>query len=296
MPYRFAILHKETNDILISNTDSSKIFTKSPFTISISCIENPHPYILALNINIEPELILNKIRTWLIILILLTLLILIAFIRTVMHLRNEQRITREKMDFVNNMTHEYKTPLATINMSSDILLQEYRNHDDPKLLRYLKIIKDENNRLRQFSERMMGMTVIDRDEITLSKENLDTHTIFKKAAESLKLQIEQANAELNMNLKAQKSTIYGDPVHMINVFINILDNAIKYAGTQPRINIKTSNTEENRICIQICDNGTGIPYEQQKHIFNQFYRGNNAKSKKDSGFGLGLFYVKKIIQ
>lgn len=294
-PFDFAVINKKTGEVAISNTKNLERLTTTSFKASIACIKNPHPYSLALTIDIEPGLVLRKIRIWLLISIILIAIIFTSFIRTIMHLKTEHRITREKMDFVNNMIHEYKTPLATINMSTDVLLHEYKNRNERKLLRYLKIIKDENNRLRQLVERIMGMTVIDRDEISLSKENIDIHHLLRRAVENLHLQFEQAGAETNMSLQAQESMVYADPVHTINLFINILDNAIKYSDKDPRISIETQNVNKDRIMIRICDNGPGIPHDQQKMVFMQFYRGKEEQNSGKSGFGLGLFYVKKIV-
>ncbi|MFW6227636.1 MAG: sensor histidine kinase [Bacteroidota bacterium] len=219
-----------------------------------------------------------------------------SFIRTVHFLRKEKRITREKMDFVKNLIHEYKTPIATISMASDILIKEQREAKNTKLMRYLSIIRDENTRLRQLVEKLMGMAVIDRAELTLSQEQVDLHHLIRRATEILSLQLEQARAKVEMNLMAEKSMIYADPVHIVHVLTNILDNAMKYSDLDPLIFISTDNDSKNKIHMEICDNGMGIPPEQQKQIFKQFYRGSQHVKQGKSGFGLGLYYVKTMIE
>ncbi len=295
-PYSFALVTEESGHIIAGTHDAEQLKTNPDFLVSLSSNVKPYPLLLLVNMDIRPGIILNRIKLWLLVSLILIGVIFTSFIRTVIFLRKEKRITREKMDFVKNLIHEYKTPIATINMASDILIKEHRESQDNKLMRYLGIIRDENLRLRQLVEKLMGMAVIDRAELTLSQEQVDLHHLIRRATEIMSLQFEQANAKVEINLMADSSMIYADPVHIVHVLTNILDNAMKYSDLDPQVYISTDNDSKNKIHMEICDNGVGIPPEQQKQIFNQFYRGAQHVKQGKSGFGLGLYYVKTMIE
>ncbi|MFW6019924.1 MAG: sensor histidine kinase [Bacteroidales bacterium] len=294
--YRFAIINKKTRDIIVSNTKNISRQGNSVYKASLSCIKNPTPFTLYLNIEAENSTILNRIKIWLLISLILLIIIFSAFIRTVNFLRKEKKITREKMDFVKNMIHEYKTPLATINMATDMLLNDNNNTQNKQLIRYLNIIKQENTRLRQLVEKLMGMTIIDRTELDLSKEEIDIRDVINQAVQSLTLQIEQLKAKIHTNFSATQHLLYVDSIHITHVMANILENSLKYAQKPPEITINTFDDPQYLIRIDICDNGPGIPLDEQKHIFKQFFRGQYPKKEEKQGFGLGLYYVKKIIE
>lgn len=294
--YRFAIVNKETGEIIVSNTDAINTQGESVYKASISCIKNPIPFTFYLNTNIESSTIFNQMKIWILISLILLIIIFTAFIRTVNFLRKEEKDTREKMDFVKNMIHEYKTPLSTVNMATDMLLSDNDNRNNKKFLRYLNIIKQENTRLRQFGEKIMGMTIIDKAELELNKKEVDVHQLIDRAIQSLTLQIEQQNAKIYKNFLATQNIIFADSIHITHVLANIIENSLKYAHKTPEITISTSNQANSLIRIDICDNGPGIPHDEQKHIFKQFFRGYYHKKEEKRGFGLGLYYVKKIVE
>ena len=294
--YRFAIINKNTQEIVFSNSKQISLQGATVYKASISCIKNPTPYTFYLNIEVDDSTIFNQIKIWVIISIILLVIIFTAFIRTVNFLRKEKKVTLEKMDFVKNMIHEYKTPLATINMATDMLLSDSQNIHNKQLIRYLNIIKQENTRLRQLVEKLMGMTIIDRAELELSKEETDIRNLINQAIQSLTLQIEQLEAQIHTDFSATNHILYADTIHITHVFANIIENSLKYTQKAPEITIKTFNESQSMIRIDVCDNGPGIPIEEQKHIFKQFFRGQYHKKEEKRGFGLGLYYVRKIIE
>ncbi|MGM0613494.1 MAG: sensor histidine kinase [Bacteroidota bacterium] len=294
--YRFAIVNKKTGNIAVSNSKKISMQGDSVWKASISCIKNPTPFTFYLNMEVEDSTILNHINTWLLISLILLIIVFSAFIRTVNFLRKEKKITREKMDFVKNMIHEYKTPLATINMATDMLLNDSNNARNKQLIRYLNIIKQENTRLRQLVEKLLGMTVIDRAELELNKKEVDIRDLINQAIQSLTLQIEQLDAKIYTNFTATQNILYADTIHITHALANILENSLKYAQKTPEITINTFDANQYLIRIDICDNGPGIPLEEQKHIFKQFFRGQYHKIEEKRGFGLGLYYVRKIIE
>jgi len=294
--YRFAVVNKKSGEIVVSNRDTIAMQGPSVYKSSISCIKNPTPFTFYLNMEVEDNTIFYQINAWLLVSLILLIIVFTAFIRTVNFLRKEKKITREKMDFVKNMIHEYKTPLATINMATDMLLSDSENAKNKQLIRYLNIIKQENTRLRQLVEKLMGMTIIDRAELELVKEETDIRNLINQAIQSLTLQIEQLGAKIHTNFSATQHLLYVDSIHITHVMANILENSLKYTQKTPEISVKTFDDAQYSIRIDICDNGPGIPLEEQKHIFKQFFRGQYHKKEEKRGFGLGLYYVRKIIE
>lgn len=294
--YNFTIYDSSNDNVIVQSSRTIELTNEARFQTAFSCFSNSsQPYILELDIETTPFYAYKNLFIWSIVTLAFILIILLSFMRTIVFLRKEKTLTREKMDFVNNMIHEFKTPLATIQTVVQMLTNSNKNAKDVRLTKYLRIISDENYRLQQLVEKLMGMTVIDRAELALSKEKTDLHQLIEQALKTLTIQFEQYNARVETNLVAKRSMVYVDTVHIVHIITNILENSLKYNNKQPHIYINTDNEDEKWINLEICDNGTGIPYDQQKLIFNQFYRGSQHKKSGKSGFGLGLYYVKKMV-
>ncbi|MBL7898779.1 MAG: HAMP domain-containing histidine kinase [Crocinitomicaceae bacterium] len=202
-----------------------------------------------------------------------------------------------KNDFINNMTHELKTPIATIRISSETLMNMDLHKDDPeKLLRYAGIIYKENKRLEQQVERVLNIAKLDKDEIKLKLETFCVHEIIEEAKENFQFnQLEEQGGKISLDLQAVQHLIRADVVHVTNIINNLLDNALKYCDKVPDIEISTRNIK-NKIVITVKDNGKGISRENQKYIFDKFFRVSTGNVHDVKGFGLGLFYVKTITE
>lgn len=209
---------------------------------------------------------------------------------------HQKKIDGLKTDFINNMTHEFKTPVASISLATQMLQNERILESPEKIRRYSELIEEENKRLGGHIENVLQAARFDRGEFKIKTEKVNIHTLLEDIAHSFELRIENEDGKLNLNLQATKSLIKGDRIHLTNVFSNIIENAIKYRREDNlTIAISTQNTGQG-ILISIADNGIGISKENQKMIFEKFYRVPTGNIHNVKGFGLGLSYVKVIIE
>lgn len=243
----------------------------------------------------DPYLIRRMI--WLIVAsIIFTAIIIWAFALTVRTLFTQKKLSEIKSDFINNMTHELKTPLATISLAVDALTNAKVINDEEKIRYYSAMIKDENKRMNKQVETILQAARIERQEITLNRVDLDAHGVIRKTADNLALQIGQNSGTLSLHLKAHQHMIYADEVHFSNIIFNLLDNAMKYAKPEgPVIEIETANTGHN-LTVRVKDNGIGMNKETVSHIFEKFYRAHTGNIHNVKGFGLGLSYVKAMVE
>jgi len=225
------------------------------------------------------------------------LFVVVFFAFSVSIILKQKKLSEVKNDFINNMTHELKTPIATIRISSETLLNLDQNKDGPeKLLRYAGIIYKENKRLEQQVERVLNIAKLDRNEVILKLETFSVHEIIEEAKENFEFnQLEELGGKIELDLAATHHLIKADIVHFTNIINNLLDNAVKYCDKIPYILISTSNVK-NRINISVKDNGKGISREDLKYIFDKFYRVPTGNVHDVKGYGLGLYYVKTITE
>lgn len=209
-------------------------------------------------------------------------------------LMKQRRITNTKNDFINNMTHELKTPIATIGLSSEMLLKDIEK-DNNYVSRYANIIYKENKRLENQVERVLNIAKLEKDELHLKNSKIDVHELLQEVADNFEFNQADAGGEIILNLHAEKFEIISDEVHLSNVLYNLIDNAIKYCENSPRIVCSTIN-EKNSLIVEIEDNGIGIPGDDLPHIFDKFFRVHTGNRHDVKGFGLGLFYVKTVIE
>ncbi|WP_222165585.1 sensor histidine kinase [Edaphocola aurantiacus] len=226
---------------------------------------------------------------------LFTIIIIAAFALTIRTMFNQKKIAEIKSDFINNMTHEFKTPLATISLASDALSMEKVRKNPDMLDYYAGIIKSENKRMNKQVEKILQAAQIDKDDLKLKLQPINVHDVIEKMTESFSLQIEQQNGTLASNLLAKKSLIMADEVHFSNIIYNLMDNAVKYSGDHVKLEISTANSKGN-VVIKIKDSGIGMNKETQMHIFEKFYRAHTGNLHNIKGFGLGLSYVKAIVE
>lgn len=225
---------------------------------------------------------------------LIVILVLFFFGFTVSIILRQKRLSDVKTDFINNMTHELKTPISTIGLSSEMILRSDFSQEPDKLKQYAGIIFKENRRLEQQVERVLNVAKLDKEEIILSKEEFDMHELLCEVKDNFEFNQNEKGGNILLKLNANKFNLNVDPVHISNVVFNLVDNAIKYCEVTPEITISTSNDKRNFI-LEIEDNGIGIKREDQKMIFDKFYRVPTGNLHNVKGFGLGLFYVKMII-
>lgn len=223
------------------------------------------------------------------------LLLLIIFTYTIYSIIKQKKISEMKSDFINNMTHEFKTPVATIMLASEGLKDPSIANDKNRIQRLANIIYDENVRLGDHIERVLNVARIEKKEVNFDFQNVDLHEVISAVTESMSLQLQKRNTNLKLNLNATNSWLYCDELHLSNVLFNLIDNAIKYSKDNPYIEIRTRNSRNNLI-LEVIDKGIGITGEQTKRIFDQFYRVPTGNLHDVKGFGLGLNYVQDIVK
>ena len=230
--------------------------------------------------------------------IIFTVVLLVTFIFTIVIIFRQKRYTEIKNDFINNMTHELKTPISSISLAAQMI-----NDDSvpktPAMQKHLgTVIADESRRLRFLVEKVLQMSMFDRKTASFKKKELDLNELLEQIASTFSLRVEHTGGKIYMQVEAVDSAIYVDEVHFQNAITNLMDNAVKYRKPNEPINIKicTWNDEDGkRLCFSIADNGVGIKRENVKKIFDKFYRVHTGNVHDVKGFGLGLAYVKKII-
>lgn len=238
--------------------------------------------------------IMNKMGIWLFSSSII-LIIIIFFSYTINIILKQKRLSEIKNDFINNITHEFKTPISTISLSAEVLLNPTIASQPERLKNYAKIIQDENNRLKNQVDKVLQLATIERDKLKLENEPINLHQLISESVKSFELLINQQNGKITTTLNAPNFTFYGDKIHISNILYNLIDNAIKYSPEKPEISISTSPYKDG-IEISVRDNGIGIAEDAQKHIFEKFYREPTGNIHNIKGFGLGLNYVKTIVE
>src|SRR5258706_137657 len=222
------------------------------------------------------------------------LIVVFFFVYTLFVILKQRRLSEVQKDFINNMTHEFKTPISTIALSTEVLKDPEIVHSPERLLNYATIIENENQRLKQQVERVLQMARLDREDIGLKKELLDIHDLIREAVSNISLTWQGKNGKITLDVRARPSLVSADKLHLTNVFFNLLDNAVKYTTRPPEIIIRTSNLH-GLILIEVQDKGTGVSVENQKKVFHRFYRVPTGNVHDVKGFGIGLNYVKLIV-
>ncbi len=221
------------------------------------------------------------------------LVVIFFFVYTLLVILRQRRLSEIQKDFINNLTHEFKTPISTIAISTQVLKDPDIIQFPERLLNYASIIENENQRLKQQVERVLQMARIEKEELGLRRESADFHELIHEAVKNKSFQA--TNSKIQLNLEASNAVVSVDKLHIVNVLFNLIDNAIKYNSKNPEIQIST-HTKNGMLLIEIQDNGIGIHRDHQKKIFNRFYRVPTGNLHDVKGFGLGLSYVKRIVE
>lgn len=246
------------------------------------------------NVEAKPIVPVNFISPWIYIGVIV-FLVLVFFSYSLMIIFRQKKLSEVKNDFINNMTHELKTPISTISLSSEMLMRMTSTDDFEKIKRYAGIIFDENKRLEHQVERVLNVAKLDKDKLVLNKEEINIKDILNQLRDSFELFQKKEGAILNLKIGEGSHNLVADPVHMTNVVHNLTDNALKYSNENPVITITTKRTEK-ALLIEFTDQGIGIKKEHLTSIFEKFYRVPTGNVHNVKGFGLGLYYVKLIVE
>ena len=243
----------------------------------------------------QRTLILKELTWFIMGAILFTLIITTAFFLTIRTLLKQKKLSEIKSDFINNMTHEFKTPLATISLAVDALKNEKVSGDKDKTNYFTAIIKEENKRMNKQVETILQAALLDKQEVQLNLKKLSAHSLITAALNNISLPVEEKGGKLEVHLDAQRDIIMADEVHFTNLINSLLDNSVKYSNDNLVIKLTTTNTGNN-IRIRIEDNGIGMNKETLSRIFEKFYRAHTGNIHNVKGFGLGLSYVKTMVE
>lgn len=234
--------------------------------------------------------------TWFIVgAVVFTIIIICAFFITVRALIKQKKLSEIKSDFINNMTHEFKTPLATISLAVDALKNEKVINSRDKMEYFTGIIKEENKRMNKQVETILQAALLDKQEVQLNLKKMHAHELITSALNNINLQVDDKSGHLEVNLSATNDLLLADDVHFTNLVSNLLDNAVKYSKDNLLIKISTQNAG-NTFRIKIEDNGIGMNKETLSRIFEKFYRAHTGNLHNVKGFGLGLSYVKTMVE
>lgn len=225
----------------------------------------------------------------------LILVIIVCFALTIYSMLRQKKLSRMKSDFINNMTHEFKTPVSTIMLASEALKDEDMSANKDQVLRYAGIIYDENLRLGSYVERVLNMARLEKSDFRVERNEVTMNELVNAVVDSMDLQLQKKKANVELNLEAEEDCIIGDELHLSNVIYNLVENAIKYSAGEPGVIIRTENQDE-QLKITVADQGIGMSKEQRKKIFEKFYRAQSGNLHDVKGFGLGLSYVNSIVK
>lgn len=222
-------------------------------------------------------------------------IILACFGYTIYVIFRQKKVSEMKNDFINNMTHEFKTPIATISLASDSIENPKVMEYPDRIQKFVSIIKQENQRMLTQVEKVLNLARIDKQDFQLELSYIDLHEILREVVDSFRLTVENKGGSITEDLQAAQCRIQGDETHIENIFYNLIDNAQKYVDGAPEIKVRSYN-KKGKIYVSVEDNGIGIGKEVQKYIFDRFYRVPTGNVHNVKGFGLGLNYVKRMTE
>jgi len=225
----------------------------------------------------------------------LMFVILIIYISTIYFIIRQKKISQMKTDFINNMTHEFKTPIATINLITDAMKSPRVISDENQLKSYISMLKQENKRMLSQVESVLSLAVFDKIDHKIERHQVDVHEILEVAVQHISLIVQDRGGMIETDLDANNAEVMADELLLTNVFVNILDNAVKYSKEKPEITVRTFNDDKQHLIIQVSDKGIGMGKTVQKKIFNKFYRASTGNIHNIKGHGLGLSYVQKVL-
>ena len=306
--YQYGIYSKDRNSYVIVNDhfvveDSGPQIThggaptlyNSPYKVQLF-MQDPieSPGYLSLYFPNRTRLVIGSVIGMLLLSIAFTGVILFCFWYTIQVIYRQKQLSEMKNDFINNMTHEFKTPIATISLAADSIGSPMIVGNPDKIKRFVDIIRQENRRMNSQVERVLQMALIDKKDFQLSIGDLNLHEVIQQAVDNFSLQIEKREGTLQTDLQSEKPVIEGDATHIASIIHNLLDNANKYSPDKPDITVSTRDVPMG-VEITVSDKGMGISKEARKHIFDKFYRVHTGNIHDVKGFGLGLSYVKAIV-
>lgn len=293
--FEFGIIRDSIIDFPVEVSDSVKV-ANTNFQINLYPNDIFQKNIkLALFFPNRDSFVYRSLNWLLIASFLFSLFILVTFSLSIFYILRQKKISEMKSDFINNMTHEFKTPIATISVATDSIINEKVVSDPEKIRYFVGMIKKENARMNRQVEDILTIARLDKKDFEFNWEAIDVHELISDAIQGINLQVEKRGGTITTNLDANNSMITTDRMHCTNVVYNLLDNAIKYSDESPEISVSTIN-RQNGVLISVVDKGIGMTKAVQGKIFERFYRQTSGNIHNVKGFGLGLSYVKAVLE
>lgn len=284
---------KEKENILPEYINTGE--ENTAYRVNIFPRERPVPGELRIFFPNKNAIILRSLGKTLVATLFFTGIILICFGYTLFIIFTQKKLSEMKTDFINNMTHEFKTPIATISLAADSLNNPVVLKNEEKILRFSRIIKQENIRMHKQVEKVLQMALLDKKDFNLKWSSVNMHDLILAAIENISLQVETREGSVKGFLNASEAVVKGDQTHLSNIINNLLDNANKYSHQKPHITVFTRNVDKG-LEIIVKDEGIGLSREVRKFIFDKFYRVPTGNIHNVKGFGLGLSYVKTMVE
>ena len=297
IPFEYAVIEKDSEEKIFQSENFNpkrehKIFSTSLFPFDWF---ESRPYYLNVYFPNQGNYLFKSIGFMSISSIVLTLVVIFTFAVTIYQMQRQKKITSIRTDFVNNVTHELKTPISTISLASQMLNDKTIPNESKNYDHLSTVIADESKRLSQQVEKILQMAIFDHGKLMIKFKELDVHELANTVVRNMLIQIKNKNGQIIKNLDAVNSIAEVDEVHFTNVMFNLIDNAIKYSNGRPEITLTTADTHDE-LSVSIQDKGVGITKTDQKRIFDQFYRVSTGNVHNVKGFGLGLAYVRNVVK
>lgn len=291
--FEFAIFHDNIGTKIQSNNFDQSLIPLLGVPIFLDD-NDESDFMLFINFPQRKKFIVSSIIGVTLLAMLFTLIIIIAYTSALYQLIKQRKISQMKSDFINNMTHEFKTPIATINLALDAIRNPKIISDKEKVLRYLQMIKEENKRMNSQVENVLRISQLQKKQLIISKDRYKLHDLIEDAITHVELIVDDRKGYIKTHFNADKSSVLANQTYFTNVIVNVLDNAVKYSDDTPQIDIYTENVGNN-ILLSIKDQGKGMNKAVQKRIFEEFYREYTGNVHNVKGHGLGLSNVKRIV-
>jgi two-component system phosphate regulon sensor histidine kinase PhoR len=297
LDYEYAVVDKQSKRSLFTNfvpEDKTAVLT-SDFSIKLFPNDiTGKDHFLTVFFPRQTSFLVRQIWLTMTSSIFLVLLIIFLFGYTIHAILKQKKLSEIKNDFINNMTHEFKTPISTVSLACEALQDNEIKKNREFMENYIRIIQDENNRLRRQVDKVLQMATIDKKEYKLKMVDINVHEVIEKAISHINLQVQKRGGRIEKRLIADNFRIITDEIHLTNIIYNLLDNANKYSHDEPQINVETEDHHQG-ILVRIRDRGIGMTREELNKIFEKFYRVPTGNLHDVKGFGLGLAYVKTML-
>ncbi len=295
--YSFAVTNRTIDSMIMqAHNPDLEVLSVSPY----KAVLFPNDFIISNNYLIldfpnKQFFIYSKLLTLILPTLFFLLIIISIFIYAIKLILRQRKVSVRLTNFINNMTHEFKTPISTIQLASEAISKYESSENNEKLLSYNKMILSENKRMKNHVDKILQMATLEEGDYLLSLEKFNIHSLIDEVVDLFSMLLKQKKCEISMNLKATKFNVYGDRVHLLNIISNLIDNALKYSNDNPKL-IVTTNSKNSHIEISIKDDGIGIHPDDLKFIFDKYYRVGKGDVHDIKGFGLGLSYVKMMVE